>query len=148
MNDLRQALLESLALCAINYNSHASVILAVDTSYIAVGYHLCQCDKDDPHKQFYSHFGSITLNDRKSRFSQPKLELYGLFRALQATKIYLVGIHNLIVEVDAQYIKGMLQNPDLAPGASINRWILGIITFHFNLVHVPGTLHGPDGLSR
>lgn len=148
MNDLRQALLESPALRAINYDSHAPVILAVDTSYIAVGYHLCQCDEDDPRKRFYSRFGSITLNDRESRFSQPKLELYGLFRALQATKIYLVGIRNLIVEVDARYIKGMLQNPDLAPGASINRWILGILTFHFNLVHVPGTSHGPDGLSR
>ncbi|KAI9057383.1 hypothetical protein FKP32DRAFT_1550782, partial [Trametes sanguinea] len=41
----------------------------------------------------------------------------------------------------------MLNNPDLAPSASINRWILAILTFHFHLVHVPGTSHGPDGLS-
>jgi len=40
----------------------------------------------------------------------------------------------------------MLKNPDLHPGASINRWILAILTFHFDLVHVPGTHHGPDGL--
>jgi hypothetical protein len=52
------------------------------------------------------------------------------------------------VEVDAKYIKGMLANPDIAPSASINRWILGILMFHFTLVHVPGTHHGPDGLSR
>ena len=55
---------------------------------------------------------------------------------------------NLIIEVDARYIKGMLANPDLDPSASINRWILAILTFHFTLVHVPGTMHGPDGLSR
>jgi hypothetical protein len=54
----------------------------------------------------------------------------------------------MIVEVDARYIKGMLANPDLNPGASINRWILSILTFHFVLIHVPGTMHGPDGLSR
>ena len=42
----------------------------------------------------------------------------------------------------------MLQNPDLALSVSINQWILAILTFHFNLVHVPGTSHGPDGLSR
>ena len=52
------------------------------------------------------------------------------------------------MEVDAKYIKGMLKNPDIAPSASINCWILSILMFHFTLVHVPGTHHGPDGLSR
>ncbi|KZT18094.1 hypothetical protein NEOLEDRAFT_1184578 [Neolentinus lepideus HHB14362 ss-1] len=42
----------------------------------------------------------------------------------------------------------MLQNPDIVPSASINRWIVSILTFHFKLVHVPGVKHGPDGLSR
>jgi hypothetical protein len=40
--DLKTALLESPALRAIDYTSPASVILAVDTSYIAVGFQLCQ----------------------------------------------------------------------------------------------------------
>jgi len=40
-----------------------------------------------------------------------------------------------------------IANPDLHPGASINRWILAILTFHFELIPVPGTNHGPDGLS-
>jgi hypothetical protein len=122
--------------------------MSVDTSYLAVGFFLCQCDPGDPKKRFYARFGSITLNDRESRFSQPKLELYGLFRALRALKLYLIGVRNLVVEVDARYIKGMLANPDLEPTASINRWILGILTFHFILVHVAGTMHGSDGLSR
>jgi hypothetical protein len=38
----------------------------------------------------------------------------------------------------------MLSNPDLSPEASINHWILLILTFHFILVHVSGTMHGPD----
>ena len=42
----------------------------------------------------------------------------------------------------------MLAKPDLSPSASINRWILAILTFHFELVHVPGTMHGLDGLSQ
>ena len=54
----------------------------------------------------------------------------------------------MIVEVDAKYIKGMLSNPDIAPSASVNCWILLILMFHFTLVHVPGMYHGPDGLSR
>ena len=57
-------------------------------------------------------------------------------------------MRNLVIEVDAKYIKGMLNNPDVVPSASINRWILSILMFHFTLVHVPGTHHRPDRLSR
>ena len=148
MDDLRQALLTSPALRPVNYKSTAPVILSVDTSHIAVGYILSQCSTDNPKIRYHARFGSITLNERECRFSQPKLELYGLYRALRQLKLYLIGVRNLIVEVDAKYIKGMLKNPDIAPSASINRWILGILMFHFDLVHVPGTHHGPDGLSR
>jgi len=42
----------------------------------------------------------------------------------------------------------MLNNPDVAPSASINRWIVSILTFHFKLHHVPSKIHGPNGLSR
>ena len=145
---LKAALLASPALQPIDYASSSPVILAVDTSHIAIGYLLCQCDADNPRIRRYARFGSITLNDRESRFSQPKLELYGLFRTLRSLKMYLIGVRNLVIEVDARYIKGMLTNPDLAPSASINRWIVSILLFHFTLVHVPGTRHGPDGLSR
>jgi len=41
----------------------------------------------------------------------------------------------------------MLTNPDIAPRTSVNRWIASILSFHFTLVHVAGTHHGPDGLS-
>ena len=148
MKDLKQALLKSPALGPIDYKSGAPVILSVDTSYIAIGFILSQCNIDNPKLRYHVRFGSITLNDRECRFSQPKLELYGLYRALRALKLYLIGIRNLVIEVDAKYIKGMLKNPNIAPSASINQWILSILMFHFELVHVPGSHHGPDGLSR
>ena len=54
-----------------------------------------------------------------------------------------------MVEVDAKYIKGMINNPDIQPNATINRWIAGILLFDFKLRHVPGKDHAPaDGLSR
>lgn len=146
--DLKQALLTSPALRPIDYTSGMAVILSVDTSYIAVGYLLCQCDSEDSKKRYFARFGSITLNEREARFSQPKLELYGLYRSLRTLRLYLIGLRNLVIEVDAKYIKGMLANPDIAPSASINRWILSILMFHFDLIHVPAAFHGPDGLSR
>jgi RNase H-like domain found in reverse transcriptase len=109
---------------------------------------LCQCSAADVKKKIYSRFGSITLNEREARFSQPKLEIYGLYRALRALRMYMIGLRKFVVETDVKYIKGMLANPDIQPSASINRWIVSILTFHFDLVHIKGTFHGPDGLSR
>ena len=146
--DLKEAVVTAPALRPLDYTSNAAVIVAVDTSWIAVGFFLCQCSQADPKQRIYNRFGSITLNDREARFSQPKLEIYGLFRALRALRLYIIGVRNLVVETDARYIKGMLANPDIQPSASINRWIVAILTFHFELVHVKGTFHGPDGLSR
>jgi RNase H-like domain found in reverse transcriptase len=146
--DLKQAVLILPALRPIDYTSVSPVILSVDTSHIAVGFILSQANTDDIKRRHFARFGSITLNDRESHFSQPKLEIYGLFRALHALKLYLIGVRNLTVEVDARCIKGMLSNPDIASSASINRWIISILVFHFTLVHVPGIVHGPDRLSR
>ena len=96
-----------------------------------------------------SHFGSISWNEHESHYSQAKLKLYGLFCALRASRLYLIGVRNLIVEVDASYIRGMLSNPDIQPNAAVNRWIAAILMFDFKLVHVPASKHkGPDSLSR
>ena len=60
-----------------------------------------------------------------------------------------MGLVNLMVEVDAKYIKGMLNHPDIQPNATINCWIAAIHSFHFKLVHVPAAKHtGVDGLLR
>jgi hypothetical protein len=51
--------------------------------------------------------------EHKSWYSQAKLELYSLFHALHAYRIHIIRVKNLIVEVDAKYLKGMLNNPDI-----------------------------------
>jgi hypothetical protein len=73
----------------------------------------------------------------------------GLLHALHAYRIYIIGVKNLIVEVDAKHLKGILNNPDIQPNATINRWIASILLFNFKLVHVPMTHHTvTDGLSH
>ena len=96
-----------------------------------------------------SRFGSISWNEQEANYSQSKVELYGLFRALRASRLYLVGLPTFQVEVNAKYIKGMLNNPDVQPSTAIKRWIAAINLFDFTLVHILGKEHvGPDGLSR
>jgi len=146
MKKLKTLAKNSPAIHAINYASEHKVILAVDISSIAVGYILSQIGVIA--KRYPSRFGSMMLSERESRYSQAKLELFGLFRALKDCQIWIIRVKNLVVEVDAKYIKGMINNSDIQPNATINRWISAILLFNFQLRHVPGHAHGPDGLSR
>ena len=148
MQDLKDALMNCPAIKPLNYESDAPVILGVDTSWKAVGFWICQEDPENKRQRYFARFGSITLNDRESRYSQPKRELFGLFRALEASKYWLLGCRNLIVETDAKYIKGMLSNPGVGPNAAIMRWIDYILMYQFTLRHVPGKTFSADGLSR
>lgn len=111
MRKLKDAVINSPALVPIDYGSEREVILAVDSSWIGVGFVILQKGEDG--KRRPNRFGSITWNERESRYSQAKLELFGLFRALRACRIYIIGVKKLVVEVDAKYIKGMLNNPRL-----------------------------------
>ena len=146
MDLLKEGIRNAPTLRVINYEW--DTYLAVDTSYKEVGWYLYQVDPNDVDKVYYNYFGSITLNEHEARFSQLKRELYGLKLALQASHYYTYGCRGMVVETDASYIKGMLDNPSWGPNATINRWIEEIRKYHFTLVHVKGLTHGPDGLSR
>jgi hypothetical protein len=104
---------------------------------------------DEEGKRRPARYGSIPMSERESRYSQPKLELFGLYRALRHWHLYIIGVRCFRVEVDAKYIQGILNNPDLQPDAAVNQWIQGVLMFHFELKHVPAVkFQGPDALSR
>lgn len=148
MEMIKEGVRQAKAIRPLNYESDGAIVLAVDTSYIGIGFYIYQEDPVDPKKVHYAKFGSRPLNDREARFSQPKRELFGLKEALRLNKKWLFGVRRLIVETDAKYIKGMLENPDMMPTATINRWIDEILLYHFTLRHKAGATFGPDGLSR
>ena len=127
--------------------SYSLLKTCVDSSIHGYGAILLQISEED--QRIPARFMSGTWNHRERNYSQAKLELFGLFRALYEARIYLVGLDHFFVEVDASYIKGMINNPDLQPNATINRWIAGILLFNFTIIHTPASRHlGPDGLSR
>ena len=78
MQDLKDALEDAVPLGNIDYECDNPVVLAVDTSFKAVGYYIYQEGQSNKIKKVFVKFGSITLNDREVRFSQPKRELFGL----------------------------------------------------------------------
>ena len=148
MEALKDGVRNAHCVTPLDYTHPGAIVLAVDTSWRAVGFYIYQEDPTDKKHKRYARFGSILLSEREQRFSQPKRELFGLLRALTACYYWLVGSRNLVIETDAKYIKGMLENPGMGPNATINRWIDQILMFHFELRHVAGKTFGPDGLSR
>ena len=148
MENLKEGARSAHCIKPLDYALPGPITLAVDTSWRAVGFYIFQQDPLELKKRVYARFGSILLTEREQRFSQPKRELYGLLRALHACYYWLIGARNLVVESDAKYLKGMLENPGLGPNATINRWIDKILMYHFELHHVAGKTFGADGLSR
>ena len=146
MKTLKSALENAVPLGNIDYESDGMVVLAVDTSWKTVGYYTYQETADTKKKKTYMKFRSITLNEREARFSQPKRELFGLKRALEANEYLLIGCRKLVVKTDAKSIHGMLNHPEMGPNATINQWIEKILMFHFESRHIAGKTFGPDGL--
>jgi len=147
MDVLKQRVSEAPALVPINYDSPNLIIVAVDSSPRAVGFVLIQLD--DQGRRRPARYGSIAFQRPVTNYPQAKLELYGLYRALRKLRPYICNVPNLQVEVDAKYIKGMLNAPDEVPDSALNRWIYGILLYDFKLVHVPAAQHTvADSLSR
>lgn len=120
------------------------VVLAVDSSMYGAGWVLFQYFETDKHPIL---FGSCTFNPTESRYSQPKVELYGVFRAFKECRHRIWGIR-FRLEVDASYLKRMIHEPDL-PNAPMTRWVSYLQLFDFELKHIPAEKHrAPDGLSR
>jgi len=99
--DLKDALIHSPALRAIDYTSDSPVILAVDTSHIAVRFFLCQCNPTNPKVHHYNQFSSITLNDWEAQFSPTKVGKSMVYQRFASWRLYLLGVLQFSYEVDA-----------------------------------------------
>ena len=144
---IKEAIREAPCLAPIDYASDEEVILGVDSSEHGVGWYLAQKQPDG--KRRYCRFGSASFTEVQGRYGQSKCELFGLYVAFTQARFWLFGVRNLVVEHDARYLKGMVENPDRIPDAVMNRWIAGIRLFTFRWQHIPGKAHEvADGLSR
>ena len=125
-------------------SEHGLVIVGIDSCQNGTGWILFQMVEKDKHPVI---FGSCTFNDTESRYSQAKLELYGVFRAVKDLCHHIWGIH-FRIDVDAKFLIEMVKQLDL-PNAPMTRWISYIALFDYVMNHVPATTHvGVDGLSR
>ncbi|KAE8223383.1 hypothetical protein CF319_g3572 [Tilletia indica] len=131
----------------IDYETGGPLILAVDSSNIAAGWALFQEDEKAVNGRRLIQYGSVGFSDVEQRYSQAKLELCGVYKAIRILRYYIYGTR-LVLEVDAASLRQMINNPDV-PNAAMTRWIEYLKYFDIEVKHVPAKLHTlPDGLSR
>ncbi|KAJ3521857.1 hypothetical protein NMY22_g12139 [Coprinellus aureogranulatus] len=135
MDRLKKAVVDCPVIRPIDYKSEREVILAVDSSNIACGFILQQLNEK---------------NQRvPSRFAQARALWF--IQGASRNEVMADRTSSVYGRDGCEFVKGMLNNPDMHPNAAVNRWIAGITLFNFKLVHVSGTsfvANGPDGLSR
>ena len=120
------------------------VVVSVDASMYGAGWVLYQYRLQNRHPAL---FGSCTYSAAESRYSQPKAELYGIFRALKELRTRVWGIHFLL-ESDAKFLEQMMRDPDL-PNAPMTRWVAYLQLFDFTFHHIPAEKgRVQDALSR
>ncbi|RYE22044.1 MAG: hypothetical protein EOP45_08815, partial [Sphingobacteriaceae bacterium] len=145
-NTFKQIIGEDIVLAALDYSENAhTIILAVDSSYIAAGGVSMQGDDEGIIRPVF--YESEVFSEVESRYSQPKLELCGVAKMMKKFKTKLWGQH-FELQVDAKALIQMINTPSL-PNAAMTRWVAYIQLFSFDLVHKHGKGFGmPDGLSR
>ncbi|KAE8225689.1 hypothetical protein CF326_g7827 [Tilletia indica] len=147
MEQLKQAAKQQPILVAIDYSSSEPLVLAVDSSQIAAGWALYQGDAEEGQLRKLNQYGSVGFSEVESRYSQPQLELCGVFKAVKQLRHSLYGTF-FILEVDAASLRQMINSPDI-PNAAMTRWVQYLKLFNHQIRHVPGRHHTlPDGLSR
>ncbi len=125
-------------------NELGLVTVHVDSLIIGVRWMIAQHLTD---AEYPIVFSSITFNEHEACYSQLKLELYGVFRALKAECHRLHNIHFRLT-INAGFLAQMMTSPDL-PNTVMMHWIMYIQLFMFEVNHTLGTAHRiPDGLSH
>jgi hypothetical protein len=156
MDELKRLVTKPPVLKALDYKAakvikpppqvfnHGLVILAVDSSIHGSGWVLYQIWQTDRHPIL---FESCMFNRIKSKYSQLKVELYGIFQAVKELCHQIWGIH-FSMEVDAKFLEQMIKEPDLS-NAPMTHWVSYIQLFDFSLRHVSAEKgKAQDGLSR
>ncbi|CAD6960482.1 unnamed protein product, partial [Tilletia controversa] len=79
------------------------------------------------------------MTETEARYSQPKLELCGVYKAIRKLRYHLIGTR-FILEVDAMSLRQMINKPDVG-NATMIRWIANLKEYDFTIRHIPGKHH-------
>lgn len=121
--------------------------LIVDASPFALGCVLVQfkSDHDDSEPRIIS-YASKCLSDSEKRYCQTEKEALAIVWAVERFSVYLIG-RNFELETDHKALETIF-SPTSKPCARIERWVLRLQSFTFNVKYRKGSTNIADPFSR
>ena len=124
-------------------NKHTELI--VDASPVGLGAVLAQHDKHGNSKVVA--YSSRTLTDVESRYSQTEREALAVTWGCLHFHLYLYG-RQFTVVTDHKPLVSIFGNPNSNPPLRIERWILKLQQYDYNIIYSPGENNPADFMSR
>ena len=119
--------------------------LTTDASPVGVGAILEQQQEDGTYRPIY--YASRKLSKVERRYSQFEREALAVRWACQKFYLYLYGIE-FEIQTDHKPLVSVLGPKSKPPSARIQRWLLYLQQFRYEIRHIPGRLNSADALSR
>ena len=121
--------------------------LWVDASPVGLGAVLVQVNPKDYTKRHIVSFASRLLSQVERRYSQCEKEGLAMVWGCEKFYLQLFG-HSFIIKNDNTAMEIIFNNPRSNPPARIERWLLRLSQFDYQVEHTPGKFNIADFFSR
>lgn len=141
-NEIKQAV------CNINhlgfFDAHHKTILIADASPSGLGAVLLQENRQGERRII--GYASKSLTDLERKYFQTEKEALALVWAVERFNLYLQGTRFKLI-TDCKPLQ-FLFSPRSKPCARLERWVLRLQSYSYDIVHEPGATNLADALSR
>jgi hypothetical protein len=119
----------------------------VDASPVGWGAVLTQYNPEKPHEKNIITYISRSLSEIEQRYSQIEKEALAIVWACERLHLYLYASKFEII-TDNKAVELIFGNTSSKPKARIERWLLRLLPYEFEISHKPGNENIADYLSR
>lgn len=127
-----------------SYNDNDRTMVIADASPVGLGCVLIQFNEKGPRVITYAN---RSLSSVEKRYAQTEKEALALVCAVERFHYYLYGRDTFELVTDHKALE-IIFNPKSKPCARIERWVLRLQSYRFNVVYKPGKSNIADPLSR
>ena len=126
------------------FDAKKDTVLTVDASPVGLSGILSQRSTYEAEGQVVA-YASRALSDIERRYSQTEKEALGIVWAVEHFHLYLYG-HSFTLETDHKPLEMIYGSAKSKPCARIERWVLHLQPYHFQVQYKPGPTNQTDFL--
>ena len=128
------------------FDIHKETFVVVDASPVGVSAILSQKSPNVANSKVIA-YTSRALSPVETRYSQTEREALAIVWAVEHVHMFLFGHHFTLV-TDHKPLEIIYGTTRSKPSARIERWVLRLQPYHFNVIYKPGATNPADYLSR